>query len=553
MGRGALGFSANSGDLSAGASVSKAPCGVGLGSARSYRRVWYVLILVGFLLTCYGGGFIARSSFVVEGQRYFCLFDDAMISMRYADNWVQGNGLVWNPGERIEGYTNFAWVAIMAACHLLELSPSHTCLLVQIIGIGILWCCLVAVLKLCQACRLLPVTACAAVVMTGTFYNLAFFTISGMETGLLTCLVTFALAASVKTLRQNRGHLAAMLWFAPAVLVRIDVVAILLFVFAFLWLFSKNGRRNLTLGLLITVSVLAAHFLWRHHYYGEWFPNTYYLKATGWPLLDRIAVGIRHSKWTAIQFGLPCVFAMMAFFYAKPRHFLLLGCFATGVAYQVYVGGDAWPLNRFVIPASLGLFVLAAQGGHNIMAMFMDNKTGVLGTVVRYAIVTLCVVSINATHWDQCLLLTRPYTTSGNHMNVRFVKAVDKIATQDATVALVWAGTFPYYSRRSCVDILGKCDSHIAKMAVLPGISRAGHNKFDFAYSLNTYEPDVIIHVLDITVPAAYKRYQPAIVEVDGMQIALCIRKESKKIRDARAVTWLEWEKCFHENERELR
>ena len=521
-------------------------------SARSYRVVWYVLILVGFLMTCYGAGFIARSSFIVEGQRYFCLFDDAMISMRFADNWVQGNGLVWNPGERIEGYTNFAWVAIMAACHLLDLSPSHTCLLVQIIGIGILWCCLIAVLKLCQACRLLPVTACAAVVMTGTFYNLVFFTVFGMETGLLTCLVTFALAASVKALRRSRGHLAAMLWFAPAVLVRIDVVAILLFVFAFLWLCSKSGRHNLTLGFLITVSVLAAHFLWRHHYYGEWFPNTYYLKATGWPLLDRIGAGIRQSGWTAIQFGLPCVFALMAFVYARARHFLLLGCFAAGVAYQVYVGGDAWPLNRFVIPASLGLFVLAAQGGHSTMSMLMNNKTGVWGTVVRYAIVILCVVSINAIHWDHCLLLARPQTTPGNHMNVKYVKAVDKIATRDATVALVWAGTFPYYSQRSCVDILGKCDSYIANLPVIPGLTRAGHNKFDLAYSLNTYKPDIILHVFDGTLLATYEDYQPAIVEVDGMKMALCIRKESKKIKDARVVTWREFEKCYLENDREL-
>ncbi len=33
--------------------------------------------------------------------------DDAFISFRYAENLVQGKGLVYNEGERVEGYTNF--------------------------------------------------------------------------------------------------------------------------------------------------------------------------------------------------------------------------------------------------------------------------------------------------------------------------------------------------------------------------------------------------------------------------------------------------------------
>lgn len=53
------------------------------------------------------GIYIYQTSFIVNGDRYFVLFDDAMISMRYARNFAEGNGLVWNPGETpVEGYTN---------------------------------------------------------------------------------------------------------------------------------------------------------------------------------------------------------------------------------------------------------------------------------------------------------------------------------------------------------------------------------------------------------------------------------------------------------------
>jgi len=41
----------------------------------------------------------------------YWLCDDAYISFRYVRNFVEGRGLVFNPGERVEGYTNFLWGA----------------------------------------------------------------------------------------------------------------------------------------------------------------------------------------------------------------------------------------------------------------------------------------------------------------------------------------------------------------------------------------------------------------------------------------------------------
>jgi hypothetical protein len=68
------------------------------------RSRWIYLLAAVF---CgYATLFIYRTSFVIDGVRYFSLLDDEMISMRYARNLAHGYGLVWNPGgERIEGYT----------------------------------------------------------------------------------------------------------------------------------------------------------------------------------------------------------------------------------------------------------------------------------------------------------------------------------------------------------------------------------------------------------------------------------------------------------------
>jgi len=50
--------------------------------------------------------------------------DDAYISFRYARNLVEGQGLVFNPGERVEGFTNLAWT-LWAALGLLLGVPAE--------------------------------------------------------------------------------------------------------------------------------------------------------------------------------------------------------------------------------------------------------------------------------------------------------------------------------------------------------------------------------------------------------------------------------------------
>ena len=49
-----------------------------------------MVLLVASLQAAYVVNFIHKSSCVVEGQRYFYLFDDALIWMRYANNGAQG-------------------------------------------------------------------------------------------------------------------------------------------------------------------------------------------------------------------------------------------------------------------------------------------------------------------------------------------------------------------------------------------------------------------------------------------------------------------------------
>ena len=72
---------------------------------------------------------------VIDGVRWFWLDDDMMISMRYARNLAEGNGLVWTAGgDRVEGYSNFLWTMVMAFVHVFRPPPSIAALPVRAVG-----------------------------------------------------------------------------------------------------------------------------------------------------------------------------------------------------------------------------------------------------------------------------------------------------------------------------------------------------------------------------------------------------------------------------------
>jgi len=66
-----------------------------------------------------GAGIACSLCWLASREWYFSgwMDDDAFISFRYARNLVRGWGLVFNPGERVEGYTNFLWTVLLAALH----------------------------------------------------------------------------------------------------------------------------------------------------------------------------------------------------------------------------------------------------------------------------------------------------------------------------------------------------------------------------------------------------------------------------------------------------
>src|SRR3990172_4480211 len=49
--------------------------------------------------------------------------DDSFISFRYAEHLIQGHGLVYNAGERVEGYSNLLWTLLVALWMRASIDP----------------------------------------------------------------------------------------------------------------------------------------------------------------------------------------------------------------------------------------------------------------------------------------------------------------------------------------------------------------------------------------------------------------------------------------------
>jgi arabinofuranosyltransferase len=143
--------------------------------------------------------------------------DDAFISFRYAQNLIDGHGLVYNPGERVEGYTNFAWTLLIAGALAAGLDPEwFTTVLGGAFALGTI----AVTYRLAE--RLLPASPvpCLATWLLATSPGLCGHAVFGLETSMFAFLVAAGLLVFVREEERERGWPWSGLIFAVASLTR---------------------------------------------------------------------------------------------------------------------------------------------------------------------------------------------------------------------------------------------------------------------------------------------------------------------------------------------
>jgi hypothetical protein len=411
--------------------------------------------------------------------------DDAFISYRYASHLVSGNGLVFNPGERVEGYSNLLYVLLVAA-GLVFLS--HDQAYGFSVAVNLVSTALTYLAFLWIARRTLrghgPLLAAALFSLTPSVW---IWTGSGMETPLVLLLVVLtwgALEVVLETGERRAGWALAAL-AAVAVLSRADGFLIPLFAAGFCLL---RGRPRLALGvggaMLLSLALLVT---WRLWYYGYPLPNTYYVKVSG-DLSDRLSSGLRAlfevgtHQGLLVHIGVLVGYLAWAFARRGRAAFARLpfeACFGIAwVCYFVYVGGDVL-FDRFLVP----IFPLGV-----LLALRWSREWS--GKPLATTRLVLLLVALGAAHLTPFFADQRMAYLSGKYD--RWVTLGRHLREQHpgAVLAIDAAGKVPFFSGLWTIDMLGLNDEYLAHGDAKPSF-RVGHNKFDPDYVLRR-SPDLI-------------------------------------------------------------
>lgn len=421
---------------------------------------------------------------VVSVLTYYHLGEDAHISFRYSEMFAAGHGLVFNPGERVEGYSNLLWVLVMTPFALIG-APLH--LAAKILSTG---CLLGLIAGAWQAGRNLesdtpwwvrwfPAFAIAAHPL------LHYHDDQGLETAAYAVMLGGALLA----LAMERLWLASTL-AALAVITRPEGIGFALALApAAAGTLDREGLRRAALYITPPLALFAAQLLFRLVYYGEWVPNTVIAKRSGG------AGGLNEVvAYTLTRCGLPALALAGAALAALNSHrrtlaFGCLGLLLAAAAFQLRAGGLLNVGFRYLapayIPTVIGCWLLLAE-------LHSRSQTAKAAPFAAAILFFLSPKVLNATgpmaFWfrgntdaHRSTLVTRLTEPSTYDIPARvrwylsepiFINAEAGRWTahnlpEDALLAADQMGMLGYYALdHEFIDLLGLMDAHIARHGV---------------------------------------------------------------------------------------
>lgn len=446
------------------------------GGSGSVRAAW---LLFAVILAVYAGHALLFGRVIN---------DDAFISFRYSWNLAHGNGLVYNPGETVEGFSNPLQVLLFTL--VLPLTGwTFEGTLTAARALGLLWG-LLAITGLYGLSRemlchwslwgrtrrrlaLLPPALAAGSA------PLAAAAMTGLETTLFAALLTLGLWALAVEQRSGRFRGAAAL-FALASLTRpegalLAGAAAAGSLAASRWRVNGERRRSRRLALIALAATAAAVALWSLfrfiHFDGELLPNTWFAKQGGFP-------GQTWSGYLAAYFGryglffMPLAAGLAALVRAGRRAAPLWPAAALVLAHLAsftITGADWMPGFRLLAPTVPALALIEAFGGLALLSLLHDrfDRSAVRTWAAYVAAGLLLAAQLQA--WTPSAglrhhLSTREAGYRDGHLALARWLGGEAQLPGSSTVALMDIGLVGYLNPQLRVlDISGLTDRTIAK------------------------------------------------------------------------------------------
>jgi hypothetical protein len=420
--------------------------------------------------------------------------DDAFISFRFADNLVEHGALVFNVGERVEGYTNFLWTILIAGVLALGLDPVFWSKALGIgFAVGTLW--VIARFTSQSEDRGGSAWDALAPLMLAMAPAYACWSTGGLETQLFTFTATLGWTAYLRERDPGwSGTPLSGVWFALSAMTRPE--GMLLFGLTglhrigemlFVQRTFKPEKQDWIWGFGFAL-VFAPYYAWRYAYYGYPFPNTYYVKTGA---KNFWAPGWRYF-WSWITTHVLWLFIPLAVAVRRVlprgqtgRLLSLVGLYTVVVSLHVIkVGGDFMALHRFLVPLMPGLAVVFALSLRTVVEGLRARGQR---PVALWAGALVLVAALSAQAWR----VDQKAMEVGSDRGVDSIGWLNMFAMQctaigqwiaqntppETRLATTAAGTIPFYARRYTYDVLLlNVDTEVVKAAPARG-NRPGHTK----------------------------------------------------------------------------
>jgi hypothetical protein len=483
---------------------------------------------------------LAISAALVAHSLYFDFVnDDAYISFVYSRNLAEHGQLVFNLGERVEGYTNFLWTVLLGVVMKIGVPPEVSSRVFgTIFGVAGLFVVHRFTARLRGRKSGWDLLAPALLAASSGY---ACWSSGGLETQMFTFFTILGAAAYL-----TEGWRLSGAAFALAAMTRPE--GILVFGIAVLHRLVANliaekrilpTRGEWVWGLTF-LALFVPYYAWRWWYYGWPFPNTFYVKAGGAPPPDYTAKMIRKGfyyvwQWATQSKAIYAVPLLVLGTIRRPRvgsFFLTLTI--VYLVYTISVGGDFMGLHRFVMPLFVTTAILAALGLEQLAdwASRHDRPllAGAAGVIVVAFAVTQVGLSRASLEPKADNEIDRPgWLALYAHDRMLIGKALAPRMRPDDFSVVGGAGVQPYYARMRSIDIFGLVSEDIAHNEP-PRRPRPGHQKWGSPSRILSYEPTFIFYCYDIhEQPDRYRLcsearileragYEPVTIHVPGMK-----------------------------------
>lgn len=269
------------------------------------------------------------------------LSDDAFITLRTIDNWVNGYGLTWNPIERVQTYSHPLWMFLLSLFYVFirheYFIPIFLSLLISIITIYIF---------LTRASKDLFVVVIGwyILMLSKSFVD---FSSSGLENPathlILLLFVLTYLKLDKNAISDNRRIFSLAFLSGLGMLNRVDLG--LFFIPPIIYMLIRHWNLKKIKPLLLGLLPIILWELFSVYYYGFLFPNTAYAKLNvGIPRSDLVSQGgmyfLNSFLWDPITLIAIIVSLLTAFAHKNWKIMFLTFGVALYLTYILVIGGD---------------------------------------------------------------------------------------------------------------------------------------------------------------------------------------------------------------------